>query len=306
MDSGGFWMKPNFDQMSKAELKAYVLSHRDDDEAIRALFSRRNPPDSEATWYGLMCTPEGVPIEENIRIAEEAIRQRAEREREKQREKELQKERELEERLRQKIEQEVEAKLRQKIEKEVETRLRRKIEQERASSRKNAMTTVTPEEIEQFREQLRDYPDAIAELEVIEACEGDLERAARVLARRAGAEDDRFVSSWLDRGLKQCRDVICEQESKDSLLPELLAMVKECLASSRQPFLEALETPVTLYIAKVGVKNFCKPPGSVVEGKKSKFLRQDWAGALKDLRDQYTSLELQKKALEWRDDDLCI
>jgi hypothetical protein len=45
-------MKPNFDEMSKAELKAYVLSHRDDDEAIRVLFSRRNPPDSEATWYG--------------------------------------------------------------------------------------------------------------------------------------------------------------------------------------------------------------------------------------------------------------
>jgi hypothetical protein len=96
-------MKPNFDEMSKAELKAYVLSHRDDDEALRVLFSRRNPPDSEATWYGPMCTPEGVPIEENIRIAEEAIRQRAEREHQKQREKELQKERELEERLRQRL-----------------------------------------------------------------------------------------------------------------------------------------------------------------------------------------------------------
>jgi hypothetical protein len=33
-----------------------------------------------------------------------------------------------------------------------------------------------------------------------------------------------------------------------------------------------------------------------------KKLRQDWAGALKDYRDQYTSLELQKKALEWRGD----
>ena len=29
-------------------------------------------------------------------------------------------------------------------------------------------------------------------------------------------------------------------------------------------------------------------------------LRQDWAGALKEYREQYTSLELQKKALEWR------
>jgi len=31
-------------------------------------------------------------------------------------------------------------------------------------------------------------------------------------------------------------------------------------------------------------------------------LRQDWAGALKGYRDRYTSLELQKKALEWRGD----
>ncbi len=36
--------------------------------------------------------------------------------------------------------------------------------------------------------------------------------------------------------------------------------------------------------------------------KNDKRLRQDWAGALRDYRDQYTSLELQKKALEWRGD----
>ena len=30
------------------------------------------------------------------------------------------------------------------------------------------------------------------------------------------------------------------------------------------------------------------------------FLRQSWAGGLSDLKDKYTSLELQKKALEWR------
>ena len=34
---------PNFEAMSKEELRAYVLAHRDDDEAIRALFSRRDP-----------------------------------------------------------------------------------------------------------------------------------------------------------------------------------------------------------------------------------------------------------------------
>jgi hypothetical protein len=29
-------------------------------------------------------------------------------------------------------------------------------------------------------------------------------------------------------------------------------------------------------------------------------LKSDWAGALKDLRDQYTSVELQHKISEWR------
>ncbi len=31
-------------------------------------------------------------------------------------------------------------------------------------------------------------------------------------------------------------------------------------------------------------------------------LRQDWAGALEEYCKQYTSLELQKSALEWRGD----
>ena len=30
------------------------------------------------------------------------------------------------------------------------------------------------------------------------------------------------------------------------------------------------------------------------------FLSQDWAGGLEEFKSRYTSLELQKKALEWR------
>ncbi|BAZ10322.1 hypothetical protein NIES4071_21370 [Calothrix sp. NIES-4071] len=33
-------MKPNFDSMSKAELRAYVMSHRDDQEAFCKLVDR--------------------------------------------------------------------------------------------------------------------------------------------------------------------------------------------------------------------------------------------------------------------------
>jgi len=35
---------------------------------------------------------------------------------------------------------------------------------------------------------------------------------------------------------------------------------------------------------------------------KKRYLTQTWAGGLKEFRKQYTSLELQKKALEWRGD----
>lgn len=35
---------------------------------------------------------------------------------------------------------------------------------------------------------------------------------------------------------------------------------------------------------------------------KNKYLRQDWAGALKGHYDGYTSVELQKKALDWREE----
>jgi hypothetical protein len=34
--------------------------------------------------------------------------------------------------------------------------------------------------------------------------------------------------------------------------------------------------------------------------KSSKLLKQDWAGGLKDYKNNYTSIELQKLALEWR------
>jgi hypothetical protein len=36
-------------------------------------------------------------------------------------------------------------------------------------------------------------------------------------------------------------------------------------------------------------------------GKKKRRLSQDWANSLIDYRSQYTSLELQKKALDWRE-----
>ena len=43
-------MKPDYDAMTKAELRAYILQNRDDLDALEAFFARRSP-DSEATWF---------------------------------------------------------------------------------------------------------------------------------------------------------------------------------------------------------------------------------------------------------------
>ncbi len=49
-------IKQNFEAMSKAELRAYVLEHRGDMEALRSLMSRRSP---NAVRYNFPNTEEG-------------------------------------------------------------------------------------------------------------------------------------------------------------------------------------------------------------------------------------------------------
>lgn len=49
-------MKPNFETMNKAQLRAYVLEHREDQEALRALMSRRDP---NGVQYDFPNTEEG-------------------------------------------------------------------------------------------------------------------------------------------------------------------------------------------------------------------------------------------------------
>ncbi len=53
---------------------------------------------------------------------------------------------------------------------------------------------------------------------------------------------------------------------------------------------------------RIQVQNFVE---LLIERKKQNrrtILFQDWAGALRDLKSEYSSLELQKKALLWRGD----
>jgi hypothetical protein len=46
-------MKPNFEEMTNAELKAYALKHRSDEdlEALRVLFNRRKPDSETIIFY---------------------------------------------------------------------------------------------------------------------------------------------------------------------------------------------------------------------------------------------------------------
>jgi hypothetical protein len=73
--------KKNYEKMSKAELKAYVLKHKEDIEAIRYLFAI--PSGTKVKYYPPVVTEEGIPITENIRIMEQAIQEKITQEKQK-------------------------------------------------------------------------------------------------------------------------------------------------------------------------------------------------------------------------------
>ena len=64
-----FGMRPNFAAMSTSELRAYVLKHRDEQEAFYALMDRLNANPTTAT-YPCPNTPE------NLEVMKRAIRQK--------------------------------------------------------------------------------------------------------------------------------------------------------------------------------------------------------------------------------------
>lgn len=72
-------------------------------------------------------------------------------------------------------------------------------------------------------------------------------------------------------------------------MTRLEALVEELKAASPE-LLQQLEE----YLAALLEEHAAKPKP------KQKYLRLSWAGALRALRDEYTSVELQKMTLEWR------
>ena len=43
VNGGLIMMKPNFDTMTRREIRDYILQHREDDDAIEALINKGNP-----------------------------------------------------------------------------------------------------------------------------------------------------------------------------------------------------------------------------------------------------------------------
>jgi hypothetical protein len=69
-------MKPDFDSMSVGELRAYLLAHRDDDEAFYKLADRLTVGAEDDTLYPIPDTPENIAvmeaaIQEHIKKLEE-------------------------------------------------------------------------------------------------------------------------------------------------------------------------------------------------------------------------------------------
>ena len=122
-------------------------------------------------------------------------------------------------------------------------------------------TRLTLEEIQQYREQLEQLKDnstAIAQFKVIEQCEGDLEQAARMLSRRAGLGDHRKAGTILESALTQARQLVCNDNFKEGLAPDLISGVFTALISANNPLLIAVATPCASYIVKMSLIKFCR------------------------------------------------
>ncbi|AFZ19979.1 hypothetical protein [Allocoleopsis franciscana] len=120
------------------------------------------------------------------------------------------------------------------------------------------MTTVTSQQIAQFRTELANNPEAMKALDAIEDCEGDLEDAAIALAIRAGQQPQRDNAEWLDALARKCRAVICQKEFRDDLLKGSYAPMIRYLAET--PLLPSiLATPVLMYVVTQDINHFCEP-----------------------------------------------
>lgn len=118
------------------------------------------------------------------------------------------------------------------------------------------MTIVSSQAIANYRTLLSEYPDALAALDMIEDCEGDLEDAAISLGIQVGQQPDR--NDWLDGLAKRCRVAICQEDVRENLLNGNMATALKHLIDAKVCH-ELLAATVVIYVNEIGVKDFCAP-----------------------------------------------
>ena len=112
--------------------------------------------------------------------------------------------------------------------------------------------------IAELQVQFANIPDAIASLETIVDCEGDLEDAAIALAIRVGQQPDINNSEWLKGLAKKHRVAICQSEFRNDMVEgNFVPLFNHFLAIKICPKLLIL--PVLLYVHESGVNRFCQP-----------------------------------------------
>ena len=103
------------------------------------------------------------------------------------------------------------------------------------------MTTVTSQEIAQFRSTFANYPPALQALDI-----------------KAGQQPEIGNSEWLDSLAKKWRSLICQQEYRSDLAEGSVDKLMEQIQKT-PTFPTVLVTPVLLYIFKQGIPQFCEP-----------------------------------------------
>jgi hypothetical protein len=126
------------------------------------------------------------------------------------------------------------------------------------------MTTVTSQEIAQYRSTFANYPPALQALDLIADCDGDLEDAAMTLAIKAGQQPEIANSEWLDSLAKKWRSLICQQEWRSDLVEGSVDKLMDQIKKT-PTFPTVLVTPVLLYVFKQGIPEFCEPLDLVTE-----------------------------------------
>jgi len=117
-------------------------------------------------------------------------------------------------------------------------------------------TTITPEEITEYRKEFADKPEALYALDIIAEYDGDLVESATLLDSKSGTRDLSDFKNILDSLALECRDAICH-EAFDDLMDGLLSAAVATFAATGQ-IPEAVATPVVIYVARIGVDNFCQ------------------------------------------------